>query len=378
MESNIHIFIIWEKAQEKTDELLNDIKKKFIIREIYEVEWSKENFPRNLKRFYGDTLPNPLEKIKSCGTGKFLVVVIEDLKPNMGMRKTSIGKQLVNTNVYDRKMHYRRLIGGKYPIHASINQKETNHDLTLIFGQNLEDVIKKLPTNWKGDKNILKKDLVGWNEWKDLKQLFYVLNSTTNYLVLRNFENYPGIINEDHKDIDILTDDRWQIKHILNMKLFKDKNGIKRLYVLIQNEKITFDIKYVGDSYYDEKWSKKMLDTKKFESGFYRPDEKNYFYSLLYHVLIHKKQKSGEYFNELKQLGIKLQINGISHKTNYDNYLKILNLFMKENKYRLTDSICYKLKHNEFIRLKNVAIHVWKEEGLVYLLTAVKSKIKKW
>ena len=128
--------------------------------------------------------------------------------------------------------------------------------------------------------HILKKDLVGWNEWKDLKQLFYVLNSTTNYLVLRNFENYPGIINEDHKDIDILTDDRWQIKHILNMKLFKDKNGIKRLYVLIQNEKITFDIKYVGDSYYDEKWSKKMLDTKKFESGFYRPDEKNYFYSL--------------------------------------------------------------------------------------------------
>jgi hypothetical protein len=70
MKSSIHIFIIWEKARNKTDSLLEDIKKYFTIKEIYEVSWTKENFTKNLRRFYGTTLPKPDRKAEICRRGK--------------------------------------------------------------------------------------------------------------------------------------------------------------------------------------------------------------------------------------------------------------------------------------------------------------------
>src|SRR3990172_1615512 len=130
MDSMIHIFIIWENALAWYEGLLYDIEKKFTVKAVYDVSWSPQYFTNNLKRFYGDTLPKPFKKTENCGTGNFLVIICEDIHPKIGLRKTSIGKQYVNTNVYDCKISFRRRIGGDYPIHASINKKETDHDLT--------------------------------------------------------------------------------------------------------------------------------------------------------------------------------------------------------------------------------------------------------
>ena len=44
--SEIHIFIIWEKAREKEAEILLDIKKNFSILQTFEINWSEEEFER--------------------------------------------------------------------------------------------------------------------------------------------------------------------------------------------------------------------------------------------------------------------------------------------------------------------------------------------
>ena len=47
-EARLYVFIIWEKSRGQTQNILDDLKKKFVIREIFEVEWNKKNFLNNL------------------------------------------------------------------------------------------------------------------------------------------------------------------------------------------------------------------------------------------------------------------------------------------------------------------------------------------
>ena len=188
-ESRLYSFIIWEKSRKKTDHILNDLKKKFVIRDIYEVRWSKENFVNNLHRFYG--LPDVREKVKVGGTGPFLLILISDPHPRFEELIISNEKDIVNVNIYDSKMKYRKWIGGEFVIHSSISEKETNHNLTLLFGKNAQDLEKELPERWNGSIKKLESDLIGHNGWKDMRQLLYVLNGTMKYVVMRNFEDMP-------------------------------------------------------------------------------------------------------------------------------------------------------------------------------------------
>ena len=58
MNDQLYLFIIWEKSRHKSDLIINDIKTKFVIKEIFEVKWSEEYFLNNLIRFYGKSLPD--------------------------------------------------------------------------------------------------------------------------------------------------------------------------------------------------------------------------------------------------------------------------------------------------------------------------------
>ena len=62
MDNNLHLFIIWDQSRNKSEEIINDIKSNFVIKEIFEIFWNNENFQNNLIRFYGNSLPNPKKK----------------------------------------------------------------------------------------------------------------------------------------------------------------------------------------------------------------------------------------------------------------------------------------------------------------------------
>ena len=73
-----------------------------------------------------------------------------------------------------------------FSIHGSIHEKETNHDLTLILGKNPYDLLKN-GEKWDGKIKEFKGDLFGTNGWKNLQDVFYLLNSTTK---LCNFTKF--------------------------------------------------------------------------------------------------------------------------------------------------------------------------------------------
>lgn len=379
MDLGLYLFVIWESARNHEKFLLNEFKKKFIIRDVYEITWNKQNFVNNMRRFYGPKLGDASKKTANCGTGPFLLVIISDPNPKFAKRRTSNGMEPVNINLYDSKKIYRKMTGKGYAIHSSITDKETNDDLTLLLGKNIQDITKEISEKWDESIKKLESDLIGQNGWKDLKQLLYVLNSIMNYVILRNFEDLPDKFSiYGHNDIDILTDDFLRIPYITNGGK-SSFNDIFSPLVKIGDKKIPIDFEYPGDNNYDEKWSNDILKRRILYNGLYTPAKEDYFYTLFYHAVFHQKKLSEEYKKKLNNLATELGIRQITQQTfdDLDKSKEFLEKYMSRMGYLHTNSTQYKIRHNEFSRLVKVAVYLWRKQGMKFLLTAIKGKIKR-
>ena len=375
MQSQLYLFIIWNNSLDKKDIILEDIRKKFIIREVFEISWNNNEFENNLKRFYGSSLHNSAQKAELCGKGPFLLIIISD--PNARIQKKfldDVNEVDVNVNVYDCKMKYRKWIGIDFALHASNSQKESSHDLILLLGKKIEDLEKELPDKWNGV--IIKKDfeLIGHKKWKDVKQFLDVLNETTNYVILRNFEELPDKLM--HHDIDILTDDVKGISNIIN----ESEVTVGKAPIIIGDKEILLDFRYQEGHHYDEKWAKDILEHRiMYQNEFYVPCDKDYFYTLLYHAVIQKSVRE-KYKKTLYQLARKINIHENIEVIleDFDKSKKILEEYMSKNGYHRTTidrRILYKIRHNEIVRLLNTSVFLARKYGIRFLLTKIKIKI---
>lgn len=133
-----------------------------------------------------------------------------------------------------------------------------------------------------------------------ITELANMFSMIGNHVVLRGFDDLanhvPLLRNSD--DIDILVEDRDQIVKALGANI-----------VNIGGERVKFDIRYVGDNYYDKEWQKNLLHSKEKDSFYNVPDSENLFYSVLYHCLIHKGFIHKKYDNlissSIKQFGLR-------------------------------------------------------------------------
>ena len=73
--------------------------------------------------------------------------------------------------VFDKKQQYREWTGGGHRIHASDDEWETNKDLTLLLGQNIEDFINHTPICNISEEE-LHQNCIGVNGYKSIKELF--------------------------------------------------------------------------------------------------------------------------------------------------------------------------------------------------------------
>jgi hypothetical protein len=383
-EPKIYLFIIWEKSRNKTEQILDDLREKFVIRDVYEVKWSKGNFLNNLKRFYGQSLPDAQQKAEECGTGPFLLIIVSDPHPEF-VEPSKSGfapkKDLVNTNIGDSKEEYRKWVGKEFTVHSSVSENETNHNSTLLFGKNTQDFEKDLPEKWTGSIKNLESDLIGHDGWKDMKQLLYVMNGTLNYVILRNFEGMPAEF--DYHDVDILVNDE-KLPYIADKDFSPFRDDPRTIELKVGEKTIMFNPKYFGDHYYDERWEKDILKRRTFHpNGFYTPCKEDYFYTLLYHVTFHGRWKkigkiSDKYKKILSGLAKELDMNEVTNRTfdDIDYSKKMVEEYMSRMSYRDPSTLSYKLTHGEFLRLVKVSIFIAKTQGIQFLLIAIKGKIR--
>ena len=262
----LHLIIIWKNGRYKEQEIVKSVNEEFDLVEKYKINWDKNLFGKNLTTFYGTNLPPNSKKEKHCGNGEFLLLTFYDNYPKYDYVETSRGTEKVNLNVFLIKEKFRNWTGGGHKIHATNSINETNHDLILLLGLNYYDYkksIKEKFNNINEDKNFIKyisSNVTGVDGWKSLDQLFYVMNGTVEYVILRNFENLPNNnFSKDHEDIDFLVRDIDQAVYVTNAeKLYK-----KRYKINVSGKDILIDFENVGDNYYDQRWQNHILKKKK-------------------------------------------------------------------------------------------------------------------
>ena len=380
MEETRHLFIIWEKSRFKEKEIIKDISKKFKVHAVFELKWDSCLFSKNLIRLYGNSLPDPKKKLLISGDKPFLVIFVSD--PNPIIKNEKILEKIIeiNLNIVKAKTDYRKLVGTEFSIHGTISNKETNHDVKILFGKSFEEMIIYYD-NTKNE-NYLK---INQNTFlhsgpDNFTEFLKLLNGTINYLILRNFETFPDrFVFENHNDIDILTD---EIENIPFVCFFYDEPFLKGSIpkIFINNLELPIDWKRPGDNFYDKKWYRDILDRKIFDlRGFYRPSDEDYFYTLFYHVVFHKKQLSDEY--KIKITNLSKNIKNLNFDPNildnFDLSKKFLLSYLQKNGYKNPSSIMYRISNNEIIRLTKTSSYIIKKMGIMFFLKEFTSKLKR-
>tara|TARA_Y100000389_G_scaffold202403_1_gene247550 strand:- start:4044 stop:4988 length:945 start_codon:yes stop_codon:yes gene_type:complete len=249
------------------------------------------------------------------GKTNFTLYILNDTNPIYDYRKTSKGNRKVNINIFDFKKRLRKIVGG-YKIHATDNIQETKDNLKVL---NLYD-------KYYNQKRFDSLEHV-FNELNNFPQLKWV--------VMRNFEGMPhNITIDNHLDVDLLVNDYYLVKRILDASSatknrYEDGHWRILNHVIIDNKKVLFDFRSVGDNYYDINLQNDMLNTRILHpDGFYIPNVQMHLYSLIYHAIIHKKSISKTYIRVFIQYGLKkedLNKKALKHK---------LDTFMIENSYK--------------------------------------------
>lgn len=333
-DKEVHVFIVWSKGLKHQVKILTDIESKFEILESVDTSWSNEKFSENLSRFYGENLPKNSSKEKHCGTGTFLCVIVRDNNPKYDLRETSKGIKVVNVNMFDKKQLYRDWTGGGHKIHGSDNITEARSNMYLLFGTKYDTLVNSSEI---GVTRAHKKDLIGANGWNSLEEIFEAFNELSNYVVLRNFANIEDELKNLHPDIDLLTDNKRLLEDISNGKpTYKEKRRVQHL-VIINDQKVFFDFRFVGDNYYDYKWEQQILNTRVQYENLYIPNVENHFYSLMYHAFIHKEKLIEDYIIKLIKLSQKINLNYDKISFLDFNVLNDLNSFMAAKNYAFVE-----------------------------------------
>ena len=151
----LHTLIIWPNALNKEQFILDDIKKSFKIKRLFHLNWTQNEFLKNLYVFYASMDAAKLDtiayknmianKVKVNGIGQFTVLVVEDPNPKIEHTNTVGGECDANTHIYEKKTYYRSLTKPGYKIHSSNNTEETTRDLLSLFNLTVDEFKKKYP-----------------------------------------------------------------------------------------------------------------------------------------------------------------------------------------------------------------------------------------
>lgn len=354
----IHTMIVWSNASEVTPDVEKKIKSEFNLLSQLEVHWKKEKFLDNLKIFYSHSQKHRTEvdyeqlltrKLEHCGNDPFTLFVYEDTNPEYDYRITSSGNRKVNINVFDCKKILREDLGGGHKIHASDNIFESNKDLTLLLGLNIEDFLSQKQGS-NDSKTVVKDNCKGVDGYKNIEQFFYVLNNSITYCVIRNFECFPKEYTiENHGDIDLLVEDLNYVKYLTLAQSYYPELDYRVHYgINISNELIPFDFRFVGDDYYDINWQNQILNNLLvFNSLVKVPDTVNYFYTLLYHAYVQKSTVKADYFERLNTMSEALNVN-YHEDYSLDKIKVMLDEFMLQNNFNYTTPKDETVFFNEF------------------------------
>jgi hypothetical protein len=309
MKPDFGVFVVWPAAKRHEDEVLTTLASRFEIRGVHRITWSPDLADENFGRFYRSSrLTPPFHTYfrHQKGSGPFTVITVLDDNPAFEFRETNKGVRRVNARFFDTKSRLRDLTRLLMVIHSTETPEEALRDTYMLFGMTPERYLEAHGSRWDGSVFSLERDLPGARGWDSLHHVFDALSTLVPYVVLRNFENLPSDhVVGSHDDIDLLVEEYHETVHTLNARpmhgLVPRAGG--RFFVNVSGSRVVFDIRYVGDNYFDRTWQRDVLARRdQTHTGVFVPCERDYFETLAYHALVHKRELTEDYAHRLSSM----------------------------------------------------------------------------
>lgn len=273
----------------------------------------------HLTRIIANDSENDLDSIKNSK-----LLLLKDNNPSVFLDVLSEPQSYKNNNVIRLKEeHYSiKVIAG--------NSFESNAILSRLLDRRFKEEIYNLP-----NQSYVIKKVIGAEGWTDFNELFYVLNNTVDWLVLRNYKYLPNEFWGNDDDVDMLCSDI--LKFIDVSFAVKRSPGISGYKIKINNRWVSFDIRFLGDKYYPDNWQIHMLSNRVlFNNMVPIMNKEDLFFSLLYHFICHKHEVKKEYLDVINSLGKELSNNNKLFKDINSlkvKGFKILNKYMADHGY---------------------------------------------
>ncbi len=344
-ERDLHVFVLWEKSQAYWDEILADLSARFAVVYVARVEWSTDQVENNFLRLYGmppqrDASKEPSRRSAAVGAGPFMLVVVEDFLPVYVFDRTFSKKiEIVNRSVAAAKAQYRALSGGGFRVHSSNSLGEFFRDATLLLGVDRLNAVIADRRLQPGGIESLSLDLAGARGWASLEVLFQHLVRASSCVTLRNFEELPQRLSDGDGDIDVLCRDKADLAAIVNGCVLIDLGGKYACETAVDGTKLQFDVRFVGDGYYDEHWQDEIIRSAvPYNCCVMVPSADHHFFTLLYHAKVHKKAVKDEYRFRLRALADRLGLAAYCDQDLTDDAVasELLAGYMCANRFRPT------------------------------------------
>lgn len=334
------LFYICLCENQHLDNILKELNETVIIKSIGLFEWEKKE--ENIERVNLSSL--------KYGTFKPVTPKINVIIYTHDSTSDSCDVTAINSNL---KSTYQE------SILLTSNHGEYEYIAHLFYS--IGELSRLLSVSlWNGHIEKHNRDLVAANGWESFEDCFKVANLSNNWVVLRNSEYLPNNFFGNDKDVDILCEDKERFIKIVNAK--NRHNGVASYFVKIQGVDVDFDIRYVGDDYYDKNWQKSLLENKKISDGAV-PEliGETALYSLLYHAVIHKQEIKAKYLALFSKY-FERSLTAEKHSLNF--LLNKLDRYMKLSNYKAVyplDVYClYSFNYNNVKELKKSGIPRYK------------------
>lgn len=239
----IHVFVVWGATRRTLRRVGRDMACRFVVLDVFEVEWTPQRFEQNLRRFYGRALPPDVRKDREVGVEPFVVAVVEDATPRFELRPRTGGERLVNTNAFDAKQRYREMTGGNF-VHASNDRRETDHDLFFLFGTRIAQY-ETARQPWDGVVRTWRHDVTGADGWASLDELLAAIELSEQYV----------LTDEPDGGVKLLVSDPWALV-VANLSPSGDPG---RFEGRIGDAKTEIQVTVVGDGTADRRRQEAML-----------------------------------------------------------------------------------------------------------------------
>lgn len=169
--------------------------------------------------------------------------------------------------------------------------------------------------------------------FSSLDEVFATMRECSEFIILRNYEELSNetYYMNGYDDINFLCASTKEMKRELGVQRDIYWKSPNHFFINIKGSQVKIGLHYVGDGYYDIRWEKAMIESRVSNGSYDVMNDENYFYSLIYHALLQKRQFSDEYRRRLTEMGKGL---GIDLQDKVDFY-ECLFKYMKEKGYKV-------------------------------------------